>query len=208
MNRITTKKQLAITLSKLEQLENPLAAFEQYSTNSEIAATILWNYGITGEFNDKVIADLGAGTGILGIGCLLLGAKKIYFVESDEAALNICKKNYKTLKSEFELGKAVFFLGKIQEFNNYCDIVIQNPPFGTKKKHADKNFLKKAFSLAPIIYTFHKASTDEFIRKIVSSNNYCITNEWLFKFPIKKTQVFHKKPVKKILVKVYRLTRY
>ncbi|PIN80815.1 DNA methylase [Candidatus Woesearchaeota archaeon CG10_big_fil_rev_8_21_14_0_10_30_7] len=207
MRHFLTKKQLAIILSKLKVFESPKVSVEQYNTDSEIAATILWNSGITREFEDKVIVDLGAGTGILGLGALLLGADKVFFVESDGDSLEIAKKNHEMLKSEFNIGKAIFLNQKIEEFNEKCDFAIQNPPFGTKKEHADKEFLEKAFSLAPIIYTFHKASTDEFIKKIVDKNNFLIKNEWLFNFPIKKTQSFHKKPVKKILVKVYRLEK-
>ncbi len=207
MKEITTKKGLAIALSKLKPLESLKVSLEQYSTDSEIAATILWNYGIIGEFSQKVIADLGAGSGILGLGALLLGAKKVFFVESEESSIEIAKKNYEMLKSEFDIGEAEFIAKDVSSFNEKCDIVLQNPPFGTKSEHADKAFLEKAFSLAPIIYTFHKASTDAFIKKITLDNNFKIINEWLFDFPIKRTYSFHKKPVKKILVKVYRLEK-
>ncbi len=205
--QINSKKQLAIILSKLKPLENPKVDVEQYCTDSEIAATILWNYGVIGEFNEKVIADLGAGNGILGLGALLLGAKKIYFVESEGNALEIAKKNYEMIKSEFKIGEGVFLNQTIEDFQEKCDIVLQNPPFGTKKEHADKLFLEKAFILAPIIYTFHKASTDDFIKKFIDKNGFSIRNEWLFKFPIKKIHSFHTKPVKDVLVKVYRLEK-
>ncbi|MBI4919585.1 methyltransferase [archaeon] len=204
---VNSKKQLAIILSKLKPLESPKVSTEQYCTDSEIAATILWNYGVIGEFDRKVIADLGAGNGILGLGALLLGAKKVYFVESEEETLNIAKNNYELLKSEFKIGEGVFLNLKIEEFNEKCDIVLQNPPFGTKKEHADKLFLEKAFTLAPIIYTFHKSSTDEFIKKFVGKNSFKVINEWFFNFPIKKIHFFHTKPVKNVLVKVYRLEK-
>ncbi|MBI5065743.1 methyltransferase [Candidatus Woesearchaeota archaeon] len=207
MKEITTKKGLAIVLSKLKPLESLKVSLEQYNTDSEIAATILWNYGIIGEFNQKVIADLGAGSGILGLGALLLGAKKVFFVESEKSSIEVAKNNYELLKSEFDLGEAIFVNEDINLFTEKCDIILQNPPFGTKSEHADKAFLEKAFSLAPIIYTFHKASTEIFVKKITADNNFKIVNEWLFNFPIKRTYSFHKKPVKNVLVKAYRLEK-
>lgn len=42
------------------------------------------------------------------------------------------------------------------------DIVITNPPFGTKEAGIDKLFIEKAFeSCSGNVYSFHKASTRE-----------------------------------------------
>ena len=66
MRHFLTKKQLAIILSKLKVFESPKVSVEQYNTDSEIAATILWNSGITREFEDNDEEDDEIG---------LLGAK-------------------------------------------------------------------------------------------------------------------------------------
>src|SRR3989344_9379113 len=100
MNKKITKSGLAIELSKLKVFESPKVRQEQYPTDSEIAASVLWNAYILGDLEGKVIADLGCGTGILGIGALLLGAKEVLFVDSDEKALERAKNSLSKLRSE------------------------------------------------------------------------------------------------------------
>jgi len=70
-----TKSSLAIELSNLNVFSKAKVKLEQYPTDSEIAADVLWNAYMKDELKGKTIADLGCGTGILGIGALLLGAK-------------------------------------------------------------------------------------------------------------------------------------
>ncbi|MBI2110499.1 methyltransferase, partial [Candidatus Woesearchaeota archaeon] len=128
------KKSLAVILSRLEKIPSKNIFLEQYETDSEFAAKLLWSAFLHGDIKGKVIADLGCGNGILGIGALLLGAKKVYFV--DVCDLGIAKKN----ASEINLKNAFFIQKDVREFKQKVDCVIQNPPFGVKKKHADKAF--------------------------------------------------------------------
>ena len=47
-----------------------------------------------------------------------------------------------------------------------ADVVVMNPPFGTKKKNADRLFLDAAFRIAQrSVYSLHKSSTRSFIEK-------------------------------------------
>src|SRR3989338_8397937 len=112
MSKKMSKSSLAIELSKLKVFESPKVRQEQYPTDSEIAASVLWNAYILGDLEGKVIADLGCGTGILGIGALLLGAKKVFFIEVDKKALETAKMSFLKVKSETSsLGEAEFMLG-------------------------------------------------------------------------------------------------
>ena len=74
--RIGSKAGLARVLSGLKGFDEAKVRLEQYPTDGETAADILWNMYILGDIDGKVIVDLGAGTGILGIGAGLLGAKR------------------------------------------------------------------------------------------------------------------------------------
>ena len=65
MANIGSKSSLAVALSKLKGFEKPKVKKEQYMTDSEVAADILWNAFMDGYIDDKTIADLGSGTGIL-----------------------------------------------------------------------------------------------------------------------------------------------
>jgi len=207
---IKSKSSLAVLLSKLRVFEAPKLKSEQYTTDSEIAADVLWQAYYLGDINNKTIADLGSGTGILGLGALLLGAKKVFFVENDKNSIQTAKENLKFLEEEIGIKldkKAIFLNQNINNFNDKVDTVIQNPPFGTKQKHADKIFLEKAFSLARVIYSFHKLETEIFVNKISEDYGFEITHLWKFNFPIKATYSFHRKRIQRIKVGCWRMKK-
>lgn len=183
------KKQLAVQLSKLQQIKNPNVSLEQYQTESEIAAEVLWSAYMNNDVQNKVVADLGCGNGILGIGALLLGAKEVFFVDIDNNSLAVAKKNIESLK----LKNAVIIRSPVEEFNQKVDTVIQNPPFGVQREHADKSFLEKAMHIADAVYSFHKIESKTFVEAIARGNNFKVVKIYKFQFPIKKTLFFHKK---------------
>src|SRR3989344_5070308 len=114
MKETTSKSGLAIVLSRLEGFSEPKVRQEQYMMDSEIGAAVLWNAYLLGDTEGKVIADLGCGTGILGAGVLLLGAKQVFFVDSDKKSLLIAKNNVSKVKSEYNCtGKAEFICQEI-----------------------------------------------------------------------------------------------
>ena len=200
----TTLGTLARQLSELSTLQNPNIKLEQYQTDSQTAAKVLWSAFLLGDIKGKIVADLGCGTGIFGIGSLLLGAKKAYFVESDPSALEQTKENLKKVNLT---KKATLGNQDITSFENTVDTVIQNPPFGTKKEHADKLFLIQAFTHANIVYSMHKTTTKVFIEAIAKDYKMNITHEWKMEFPIKSTFKFHKKRIERIDVSVWRFEK-
>ena len=197
---IRSQKDLELQLSTLKNFESPSFKLEQYATPSHIAAEWIWTMAMKGEVAGKIILDAACGPGILGIGLLLMGAKKIYFVDKDEKAMQLCMDNYNQVKEEYEIGEAVFMTHDISLFDGEVDLVVQNPPFGTKEEHADKRFLEKAFAVAPIVYSMHKWSTQKFVEAIARDFNFTITDVWRFEFPIKAAFKFHEKP--KVLIDV------
>ncbi|MBI2133860.1 methyltransferase [Candidatus Woesearchaeota archaeon] len=199
---ISSQSQLAVILSKLKGFSSPSATSEQYMTDSETAAEVIWTAYMKGDLKGKSIADLGCGTGILGIGCLLLGAKKAMLVDKDPEALEIAGENLSSAGL-----KAKIICSDISGFNEKTDIVIQNPPFGTKTRHSDREFLEKAFQTAPIIYSFHKTATEGFLKAISEDNKYKITDKLQFMMPLKKTMSFHKKKIERIEVSCFRLAK-
>ena len=209
MNKIGSKSKLAIVLSGLKGFEMPKLKQEQYITDSEIAAAVLWNAYLIGDIENKVIADLGCGTGILGIGALLLGARRVYFIDSDETSLAIAKNNILKVKSEsYSVKDAEFICQDIGEFKADAEIVIQNPPFGTKIKHKDIIFLKKALEISKIVYSFHKSESKVFLDHFSAQNNAKITHIWGFKFPLKATFSFHRRQIHRIDVSCFRFEKY
>ena len=198
---IQKKSQLAILLSKLEVFEHPKAELEQYPLDSETAATILWAAHQNKDIENKVIADLGCGTGILGLGALLLGAKKVYFIDKSEAAIRKAKQNLHFLEQETNShlqGKATWLIGDISLFTNKVRTVLQNPPFGTKKEHADRIFLEKALNIGKSVYSIHKTSTLDYIRNLIERKKRSIKEELRLEMQLKKTMPWHKHDVHRI----------
>ena len=199
MQKITSKSQLAIALSMLKGFENPKVREEQYTVDSEIAATVLWEAFLAGKIEKKRIADLGCGTGLLGLGALLLQASAVFLVDNDKDALAAAKSNLSSIKSRFFVkGKAVFLHQDISTFNEKPDAVVKTPPFGTKQRHADRAFLEKAFSVAPLVYSFHKTATLEFIARFAAKHGFRISRRFDFAFPLKATQSFHRRRIHRI----------
>ncbi len=208
MNKNITKSGLAVVLSQLKNFEEPKVRQEQYFMDSEIAASVLWNAYLLKDIEGKEIADLGCGTGVLGIGALMLGAKHAFFVDSDEKALQTAKDNISKVKSEgYELGEAEFICSDIGKLEIKADTIIQNPPFGTKIRHNDIFFLQKALQTVDVVYSFHKSETLGFLRKFAAKNNAEITHVFDFKFPIKASFSFHRRQIHRINVSCLRLKK-
>ena len=140
------------------------------------------------DIKNKKIADFGAGHGVLGIGALLLNAKKVFFIEKDNGLIRTLKENLSNVNGSYEILNI-----DINNFSSRVDTVIQNPPFGVQKKHNDKIFLEKAFELSKTIYSIHKIESGFFIKKIAEENNFDIVDLIKIKMPLKKTMPFHRK---------------
>ena len=194
------KKKLEIDLSLLKEFIERDIKLEQYPTPSHIAAEVLWDSNVSG----KKIADLGCGNGIFGIGALILGAKEVVFLDIDEKVLKVAKENLKLIENKFEKKfKVKFILSDVNEFDKKVDIIFQNPPFGTKNEHADRDFLEVAVENCLELYTFHKTSTKKFVEAFCRDNSFKLLKEYRFKFPLKAAFKFHKFAVKDIEVSCF-----
>ncbi len=201
------KKELAILLSKLATFTHSAISLEQYQTECEIAADCLWRAHLQGDIHNKVIADLGCGNGIFGLGALALGAKEVHFVDIDAHALAIAQNNFtflqRTIGTSFT---ALFHHIDVSLFTTPVDVVFQNPPFGVQTIHADKPFLLTAMRIAPVIYTFHKIETRLFIEQFVADHHFTARHLHTYSFPLKKTAPFHSHKVHCVSVGLWRLT--
>lgn len=205
---VRSKKQLAVILSKLKGFDKPNIKLEQYQTPSDIAAEWVWQMALASEVEEKVIADFACGPGIIGMALLIMGAKKIHFLDCDKNIIEICKENYNYLQETFEgVGEAEFHLCDIKDFKTEetIDFVVENPPFGTKEKHVDKKFLEQAFKTSKIVYSMHKSTTENFVRAISKDHKFQITHKWFYKFPLPRTMKHHKKEKEFVDVDLWRM---
>lgn len=188
MKKITKKKHLEMAIQKVPKHPNPKVDLEQYSTPATIAADLLWNAYSLGDIADKKVMDLGCGTGIFAIASKLLGAASAIGVDIDKDSTD--------LTSSY-CGDVDFICSDICDLENDFDVdtIFQNPPFGSQKnakKGADLKFISKAIELSPkVLYSFHMASTEEFLISYFEKNDLEITHIFRYNFPIPKIYEFH-----------------
>lgn len=197
------KKQLEIKLQKLESHPNPTPELEQYMTPGGIAAALLHLAYSQGAIKDKVVSDLGCGTGRLAIGAALLGARKVIGVEVDDVALEVAERN--ATEAGVEIGWINSDVGEVNLSG--IDTIIQNPPFGVQKRGADMMFLEKAMGLASEVYSIHKATPKnrEFIANRVKEWGGEITHRVELEFHIPSQFEFHTREVYRFKVDIYRI---
>ena len=190
MKKITKKKHLEMAIQKVPKHPNPKVDLEQYSTPAIIAADLLWNAYSLGDIADKKVMDLGCGTGIFAIASKLLGAASAIGVDIDKDSTD--------LASSY-CGDVDFICSDICDLENDFDVdtIFQNPPFGSQKnakKGADLKFISKSIELSPkVLYSFHMASTEEFLISYFEKNDLEITHIFRYNFPIPKIYEFHTK---------------
>lgn len=188
MKKITKKKHLEMAIQKVPKHPNPKVDLEQYSTPATIAADLLWNAYSLGDIADKKVMDLGCGTGKFAIASKLLGAASAIGVDIDKDSTD--------LASSY-CGDVDFICSDICDLENDFDVdtIFQNPPFGSQKnakKGADLKFISKAIELSPkVLYSFHMASTEEFLISYFEKNDLEITHIFRYNFPIPKIYEFH-----------------
>ncbi|KAG2458870.1 METL5 protein, partial [Polypterus senegalus] len=128
------RKELESCLQQVDVFEKPKLLLEQYPTRPHIAACMLYTiHNSFDDIEDKLVADLGCGCGVLSVGAAVLGAGLCVGFDIDEDALEICSRNIE----EFDLKNIDTVQCDVcalvpERFSNKFDTVIMNPPFGTK----------------------------------------------------------------------------
>lgn len=191
-NKKLSSKQIESYLQDLDDFDEPKIQLEQYATPPHIAAQMLSTIDQTfDDIEDKLVADLGCGTGRLSIGSVLCGAEMVLGFDIDLKALESGVSNVRDIFGESDdesqevkcgaEGAIVCSRGcerinfvqadvTSEDWDNFWssmnkrfDTVIMNPPFGTKQAQGiDMLFLRRAIDLAEhTVYSLHKTSTRE-----------------------------------------------
>eukprot|EP00475_Leptophrys_vorax_P019980 TRINITY_DN2738_c0_g1_i1.p1 TRINITY_DN2738_c0_g1~~TRINITY_DN2738_c0_g1_i1.p1 ORF type:complete len:255 (+),score=73.03 TRINITY_DN2738_c0_g1_i1:68-832(+) len=99
---------------------------------------------------------------------------------------------------------------KEQHVDEVClvDVVITNPPFGTRNSGVDMKFVQVGLQLArEAVYSFHKTSTRNFIVKTAQQWGCEIQVVAKMKFDVKAMYSFHKMKTKDIEVDLVRFSK-
>jgi len=188
---------------------------EQYCIDAISAVDIAYFAGF--EFNDVkncIIFDLGAGTGRLSIAAALLKAFYVISVDIDWSAIKILKENIKKLTLDHIICPICadiksFYISTQNLRDNIKITTIMNPPFGVKKRAADRIFLDKAFLFSDVVYSIHLAGEkiQNFIFNYVKKSNWKIDVIFPFNMVLERSFPFHTQKTKRIDVNVYRFVK-
>lgn len=166
-----SEHKLALILSRIEEHPNPKYNLQQSSITPFLAAKVLCLAYSNGDIKNKIVYDLGCGTGRFAIGAALLGAKAVYGVDIDLEALKVAEENVKNVekKTGYKIRKNCNWVHEdVKNLKTKCDTVIQFPPFVGVEKDIDLIFLKKALEIAKNVYSIHKPrkKIEEEVKKI------------------------------------------
>jgi predicted RNA methylase len=143
---------------------SPRIRLEQYTIPANIAADILFLAAtVYQDICGKMVLDLGTGTGRLAIGAAHMGASQVVAIDIDPSAVKVAYENSRTAMVDVD-----WIVGNLDAVRGGFDTVVMNPPFGTKQKHLDKVFLRKAIEVGRVIYSLHKSTTREHMLQYLS----------------------------------------
>lgn len=209
MKKIFKRRHLEMLIQSIPPHKNPKVKLEQYSTHPAIASDIIWNAYSLGDIYERDVIDCGCGTGIFSIASSLIGAKSVLGVDIDGEAIELSNETAKNM----EITNIEFLTSDILDLpeTKRYETLIQNPPFGSQKKAmsgSDTKFINKAMAISDVIYSFHMASTRDYIIDYFEKLGGNITHEFNYRFPIPKIYDFHTQDSKDVRVIVFRVENF
>lgn len=207
----------------------PRPEWEQYRTPDKVAAELVWLARDDGAVEDKVVADLGCGTGVLGIAAALLGARRVVGVDLDPASVELAH----AAAASLGVGEKIHFdVGGVEEWTRHAesttpgvgpgadgnpgsqtvDTVIMNPPFGAQKanRHADRTFLDAACRFVGprgTVWFLAQEKTQGFLTAYANEKKLRIERVGVWDYPLPAQFAFHEHEVVMVRVGGYRLAR-
>lgn len=160
------------------------------------------------EFEGQTVVDLGCGTGMLSIGAAILGAQHVIGIDVDIDALDIAVANVQEFEEALPIDLVRCNVTSVSRLDRLsADTVIMNPPFGTRTRGADLQFLRAAFQISSnSVYSLHKSSTREHIARVAQQELGAPSAEVLaqLRYDLPATYSFHRQQSKDIDVDLWR----
>lgn len=204
---MTSKRQLAKTLSNLAGFDHPRVDLEQYQTPGEIVAHLIHLADLQGDIAGRTVIDLGTGPGGFAIGAALRGAERVIGLERDRAALEIARTNAARVTGVTPIAwiRGDAMRAPLQRVPGAT--VIMNPPFGAQQgnRHADRAFLTAANALGRVSYSIHNAGSRSFIESFVPEAGGAVTDSYELTMPLPPQFDFHRDAEHEINAECYRI---
>ena len=206
--RLVRRSWLVRALESVPPHPRPAARLEQYTIPADLAADVLFLAAFTfDDIRGKRVLDLGCGTGRLAIGAALLGAREVLGVDVDPVAVEVAAEAARRLGvAERTLWAAADIEAVVGRF----DTAVQNPPFGVRRRGADRPFLAKAIETCSVVYSLHKAGEENrrFLTGLIGELGGRITHVIPMRLRLRATFPFHQQRFREVAVDLYRIERH
>lgn len=194
------QRDLEIRLEQVPDPEAPDADREQVPTPAPIAAWLCFTAASLDDIPDRTVLDLGCGTGILAVGAAELGAARVVGLDADAGVLDQAR------RTGADLGVDVDWVRMdAADWHADVDTVLMNPPFGARRRGADRPFLATAVACADVAYSFHLAETLGFVEAFVEDLGGEVDRTWPVDFPVPRQHDYQREAERAVEVVAVRV---
>lgn len=200
------KRQLEQRLAMVSDFDSPRPDLEQYRTPADLAAHVLTVATLNDDVADRVVLDLGSGTGMLAIGAALLEPDRVLGLEVDPDALSLAVDNEAVVDPPIPIE----WIQADATSPPICrtDLtVVANPPFGaqTTNRNADRRFLETIAEVARVSYTIHNEGSHSFVESFVADRGGTVTHAFEAAISLSRQFSFHTDETRTIHSEVFRI---
>ncbi len=199
---------LAQQLAVVAGFENPRARLEQYRTPPDLAARLVHDADLQGDIEDRLVLDLGTGTGMLALGAALRGPTEVVGIDIDPDPLRVAQENERRVGTTTDISwvRADATDLPLNSLDRSVTVVM-NPPFGAQNssEHADRAFLATAARMSDVSYSIHNTGSEEFVESFAADNDGNVTRKFRAELNLPKQFDFHDDDVRSIDAEIFRI---
>ena len=204
---MATKSKLTQQLGVVAGFDDPRVDLEQYRTPPELASHLIHTADLHGDIEERLVVDLGCGTGMLALGAALRGPSMAVGVDIDPGPLSIARENQRRVAAVSDVSWIRADATQLPLCPTSPTTVVMNPPFGAQSgnEHADRGFLDTAARIADVSYSVHNAESNDFIEAFATDNGGTVTHAYAAEFDLPRSFDFHTQDSQTIAVEVFRI---
>ncbi|HET7322715.1 MAG TPA: METTL5 family protein [Halococcus sp.] len=204
---MSQKSALAQQLAVVAGFENPQVSLEQYRTPPELAATLIHVADLQGDIENRLVVDLGTGTGMLALGAALRGPTGVVGIDIDPDPLHTARENEHRVGTTADVSWLRADATDAPLQTDEKTTVVMNPPFGAQNanEHADRAFLATAARLSDISYSIHNAGSEAFVESFAADNAGAVTRTFRAELDLPRQFDFHDDDSHTVETEIFRI---